>query len=643
MWLVIPFSFFFGFTIVSHVLSIILLLIIYFVIKIFYKNSAGLRLNFDGNEKTIIALALPIFLLISYLLYTHVLFPGSNGNLLGGQSTYGDLSLHLGIITSIATQGKFPPEYSIYPGKLLSYPFLADSLSSSMYLLGTSLRWSILIPSFVMVLLMVLGFFILSFELIKHKYASVFATILFFFNGGFGFIYFMDGLGKDTTNFTRIFTEYYHTPTNYNEHFIRWSNTICDMIIPQRTTMAGWMIAIFAFWLLHKAINENNKTYFVLSGITAGLLPMVHTHSFLAFGIISAMWSIVYLLKNEYKNEYITKFLKYDCVFLLLVFTIYPKFGLIAAILSLILLAGIVILYIWQNDKQDIKNYIFSWFYFLVPVAILAIPQLIFWTFPQSSGNGFLRLQAGWAANEGDIWSWFWIKNVGIVLILLIPAILAAKRKFINIYFGATILFVISNLVLFQPNNYDNNKLLYIWYMFSAILVAAYIFSIFNRMKGIQGRWTLIAIVVFLGTFSGILTIGREIKSAGIENYSSAQVSAAEFVKANTPKDSIFITADEHLNPVSSLAGRNIYVGTGLYLAFHGLDTSSRAAEVKQMYESSNDFKHLADKNKIDYVFVSDYERNKYKIDLTYFEANYPLIYHKSNIYIFAISDRAKK
>lgn len=52
---------------------------------------------------------LPFWLFSLYLLYTHTL-RGENGALHCGQSTYGDMSLHLGLMTSVAEQETFPPE-----------------------------------------------------------------------------------------------------------------------------------------------------------------------------------------------------------------------------------------------------------------------------------------------------------------------------------------------------------------------------------------------------------------------------------------------------------------------------------------------------------------------------------------------------
>ena len=117
---------------------------------------------------------------------THTLAP-AEGGLYTGQSCYGDLSLHLGLITSTATQGFFPPEYSILPGVLVSYPFLCDTVSSSLYLLGSSLRVSYMLPMFWALANVFVGMYLFSMKLLANNKKAALAALLFFVGGGFGF------------------------------------------------------------------------------------------------------------------------------------------------------------------------------------------------------------------------------------------------------------------------------------------------------------------------------------------------------------------------------------------------------------------------------------------------------------------------
>jgi len=585
IWTVVPFAFIFGFNTLSHFLAAAFSLVLY----LWYAKKTPKPQAFHVSElKSLLlpmGMILPITTLIGILLHTHVLLPGSNGELFGGQSTYGDLAMHLSMISSIATQQSFPPEYSIFTGTKLSYPFLVNSLSSTFYLFGSSLRYAVLIPSLVITFYLVFGFYFLVYHLLRRHLASYIASLLFFFNGGFGFIYFMDGLRKNSENFTRIFSEWYHTPTNYNEHFIRWSNVISDMIVPQRTTLIGWTIALFLFWLALRAIEKKSKLYLLVLGILTGLMPMIHTHSFLAFGIIALVWFLVELFNEKERLDYIKK-----------------------------------------------------WLYFGVPVALLALPQLFFWTFSQATGDSFTRFHFDWA-NEGDIWLWFYIKNIGIVFILALPAFLSVSKRLQKIYLGPIVLFLIADFIVFQPNLYDNNKLFYMWYVFTVILVVAFLIQMHTLLKPLRGRYLLLAFVIFAGTFSGILTYGREVKSQ-YQLFSLADIKAAEYVKENIPADALFLTATNHLNTISVLTGRDIYCGAVIHVFFHGLDFHKRDKEIRTMYTNKGQFAKLANEKKIDYVYLSVYERKKYGVRAAYFK-DYPKVYDANGISIFAVSKRA--
>ena len=493
----------------------------------------------------------------------HILVPTENGGVSSGQSTYGDLNMHLGYITSIAEQGKFPPDYAFLSGYKLNYPFFVNMLSSSLYLFGTPLRWAVLIPSYVFALLLVVGFYLLSLKISNKKSAAVLATIFFFLCGGFGFAYFFDGARENPEVFTRIFTEYYHTPTNFNENNIRWANSICDMIIPQRTTMAGWCMFMPCLWILIDAIKSKNKNTFILLGILSGCLPMIHTHTFLAFGIICASLFIAYLIK-----------------------------------------------------EKDKKTFFINWLIFGGITLALALPQLCLWTFSQTSESSYhILFEFNWV-NKADPYIWFYIKNWGIIALFAIPAFIYTNKDNRKLYISALAVFAIAEFIIFQPNKYDNNKLFFISYIIITILVSDWLTYIWGRLTCVRGRIYLAMLVIFLGTFSGVLTIGREFCSAGkYETFTKDMIEMSEYIKQNTPKDSIFLTSTTHVNPVCSLAGRNVYVGSALYVYFHGFgdEYSIRAFNVEAAYKNNSaSLVDFCKKNNIAYVYVGQSENSEF-------------------------------
>jgi hypothetical protein len=243
-----------------------------------------------------------------------------------------------------------------------------------------------------------------------------------------------------------------------------------------------------------------------------------------------------------------------------------------------------------------------------------------------------------------DLTVWFWLKNVGLVFVLLLPALVWADKKLWSFYSGAVVIFLVANMYIFQPNDYDNNKLLYLWYALTVILVPKYLLAIHGRLQGMRGAGVLCAIVLLFLTLSGLLTVGREFASSyEFELFSPSATAAADIVKRRTPVDALFVSSDNHNNPIAALAGRNVFSGTPIFLGFHGLDYEERFNRVTAMYTKPSEFPRLAAENRIDYVYFSDFERERFKVGPEYFARNYPVLFRQGDVMIFAISDRARR
>lgn len=564
--IVLP-SLFLNFTHLSHIVLIVLsvLPLIYIVKKTGIKKFNNLLVCKCGvesgiNIKILLFIILPIILLISLLMTNHILAPYETGGVASGQSTFGDLQMHLGFITSIAEQKAFPPNYAFLDGYTLNYPFFVNMLSASLYLFGTSLRLAVLIPSYFLTALLVTGFYIIAYRLTQNTASAILSTLLFFFGGGFGFSYFFDGAKADTTIFTKIFTDFYQTPTNLPDINLRWVNPICDMIIPQRTTMAGWCMFFPTLWLLLEGLETNQKKHFIILAILAGSMPMIHTHSFLALGIISAVLFFAYIIKTPNKKDYLKNWIIYGSI-----------------------------------------------------VFIIAAPQLIFWTFSQTiNNNSFLRFSFNWVNND-DPYFWFYLKNWGITALFAVPAIMYASKNNKKLLLACGFMFFIAEFIVFQPNEYDNNKLFFIVYMILLITVSDWLVHIWHALKGVKGRLYLAIIIIIAGTLSGTLTIIREYKSgATYQTFSDDDIKMSIYIRENTPSDALFLTSTSHLNPVVTLAGRNVYVGTYFYVSLHGMNDeySKRNDEIKNIYTGTYDELELFCKEKnIDYVYIGENEK----------------------------------
>ena len=244
-WMPIIFAFFMDFTVKAHICALVIQVLVFILVILktnreqgfinTYKKTIEWKRFFWENPASIIIFA--SFVIFAYCLNTHTILLNSDGSLHTGQATYGDMNMHIGFITSIAKQHTFPPEYSIYPGVKLAYPFLSDSISSSLYLLGASLRVAYIIPMLVAVMQVFCGFYCFIKFWFKKGSVAFIAFILFFYDGGFGFIHFLNKV-----NFSKNFTEFYFTPTSIGDYNYRWAQIIANMLIPQRATLFGWAV-----------------------------------------------------------------------------------------------------------------------------------------------------------------------------------------------------------------------------------------------------------------------------------------------------------------------------------------------------------------------------------------------------------------
>ncbi len=531
------------------------------------------------------ALVLPLLALSIYLQYTHILRE-VDGALHVGQSTYGDLSLHLGIATGLV-DAKYPATYTLIQDTLLGYPFLTDALSASMLVAGCDLALSMTIPGSLMMGLVYLGFVLLAWEMTRRPLAVVLSFLLLFFNGGFGFCYVLDTVWKDPSALKNVFTGFYGAPANMVEHNIRWVNVVCDMLIPQRTFLGGWTMLIPALYMLVRYLRRNEREWIPILGVWAGAMPMIHTHSFLALALISG-GTLFYSLFSERDKVGVLR-----------------DFGIYALI-----------------------------------AAVLAIPQLLTWSVPQTVDGGSLALRFNWVNFDPstgrliDGYFWFWIKNVGLVYLLMVPAALSQKKTGRALALGALLVYCIAELIQFQPNEYDNNKLFYAAFLLMLPMVGSYLACIWDKLRGLRGRAVLAGAFLTVSLLSGTLSLARETVS-DYTLFSAEEAGCAEFLQENTPRDAVFLTGDQHNNAVNALAGRQIVCGTGSYLYYHGIDYTDAYYAARNMLENPAENAALFEEYGVDYVYISNTERSNYQVDEQYFAENCEIVYNGFAIRVY--------
>lgn len=654
-WLPVLFAFLFDFTLLSHILALLCTLPV-FALAVNRRKSlteSFLAVPSSLKKHMLFLMILPLFLLFwGYLLHTHTLLPAADGSLYTGQCTYGDMNMHLGFITSIAAQKTFPPDYSIMPGVRLSYPFLSDSVSSSLLLFGCSLRLAYILPMFFAMAQIFCTVYLFAHSLFGSLKKSMLTLLFFFCNGGLGFAYFINWAREKSYRFSDIFTGFYLTPTNLVNENIRWVNVVADMFLPQRATLFGYAVLFPALWLLYQASFRERREYFPLAGLFAAALPMIHTHSFLSAGIVSAVWLLLWL-RNRVKSQEETSPNEKTHLggILLAVFVLFmcllqflndrgkiTSGGLMLIGLSLFIAAviygfSLLVSFIKKSGPRELMH---TWGLYLLPVLLFAVPQLSFWTFGQVSEGGFVRGYFNWG-NQGDFYPWFYLKNMGLPFLAILGAACACTRKKAPLFLPALFLWWLGELIVFTPNTYDNNKLLYAAYMLLCLGAADYCVELYENNKKTGGIKMLAAAFLFFTALSGALTLGREWVSS-YQLYDAAQTSLAEYIMENTPADAVFLTHNHHNNAVASLTGRNIVCGSDSFLYFHGLDTGQRKADLRLMFETPALHLDLYEKYNVTYVVISPFERANYGIDEDAFRELFTETYSSGGVTLYQVS-----
>jgi len=649
-WIPVLFAFFFDFTILSHMLALAAgLPLLFWSLRGDKSCNPTLRTLIGqlSYHKVFLIVAGITMLFWVYLLNTHTIPLAENGAMLTGQCTYGDMNMHLGFITSIAVQGTFPPEYSLFPGARLSYPFLSDSISSSIYLMGASLRYAYILPMIAAFGQILGSVYLLAHTLLRSRAKALLTYLFFFLNGGLGFFYFINWSREGGYTLKDIFTGFYTTPTNLVEHNIRWVNVIADMFLPQRATLFGYAVLFPAIWLLYKAVFQERKSYFLPAGILVSALPMIHTHSFLGMGLVSAAWLLTYLHNSqagETRHPLPTGRLLLAFVVAMCLLQSWLKKGQIhEKDLLIFCVMGIIAcvfygayLLICHITAGGWKHILQTWGVYLACVLLLALPQLLFWTFGHVIGNtNMLRGHFNWG-NQGDFYPWFYLKNMGLPLVLGLAGICAKRKAILPLLSPIPVIWFVIELIVFQPNVYDNNKLLYIAYLFLCVIAADYSVELYRKVKELGGANLLAGCILFFSLLSGVLTLGREAVSEYVL-YGTHYVELAKYIEKNTLPDATILTNTRHNNEIASLTGRNLVCGADTFLYYHGIDTTKRKEQVRQMYEYPISGQHLFEEYAVDYVLVSSFERSSYAVDEEALQAMFTPAFESGDVVLYQV------
>lgn len=541
-------------------------------------------------------------------------------------NNFGDLPFHLSVITSFAHGNNFPPEDPTYAGVRFTYPFLTDFISAIFVRCGASLRDAMFIENFLVAISFVGLLHRWARVILRDRLAALLTPLLVLLNGGFGWFLLFNDVKANAGDVLGVLKQLPHSYTVIPETTWRWGNAISTLLVPQRGILLGLPLAVIVFtqwWLSgdeegtrgnritgtrgrgdgetrgqrekgagrradggkgsnkQRGKKQRNATVrsepalprasvsprprassslrltvsplrrLVAAGIVAGLLPLVHAHSFVVVMIVGA------------------------CIALL------------------------------QRRWRD-------WAVFFIVASLIAVPQM-WWSTRNSAVETakFFAWSFGWDRGQENA-LWFWFKNTGLFIPLIVTAILwrgkgfAVSRRLLLFYLPFILCFVIPNSVRLAPWIWDNIKVLFYWWLASAPVVALLLTRLWRA--GPLRRLLSIVLLVCLTLAGSLDVIGIVSQSGNYQVFDRDALSFVQVVKQQTEPRSLIIHAPVHNDPVF-LTGRRSLMGYPGHIWTHGLEFTERESEIRRIYAGTPDAEILLEKYGVEYAVVGPLER----------------------------------
>lgn len=557
-----------------------------------------------------------LFLMLWFFFQRAMLVMPDGGIGTGAVNNLGDLPFHLLVINGFTTGQSFPPDNPIFSGTTLSYAFITDLVAAMLTFVGASVREAMFVQNFLLAISIVVLLSGLTLKLTKSVFAAAIAPLLLVFAGGLGFLmFFSDSTATDAGVLKQIFqlnTDY----TLRGGTIWRWGNPLTTLFVTQRTLLLGLSMALIVFAavfgifdkLKARSDDENSTVtgsfgipfdryaFLVVPGMLAGLIPLIHTHTFLVVAGFSAIIAVASLQH-------------------------------------------------WR-----------SWAIYFAGMAAAAIPQIIYIKSGSATAvDQFFGWDLAWDNGEHNA-LWFWFVNTGVFIPLLLVAVWLLVRRYLNgsnlsvdvneenrnarrlllFFLPFALCFFAANTFRLAPWIWDNVKILIYWYIGAIPIVAWLLAEMRSRIKG---AFVLVPALLVLLTLSGWLDVWR-VASSQIEHQilPPTLVGIARDLKPKISRDTLILTAPEYATlPV--LTGSRWFLGYTGHVWSHGIAGQERESIVKRIYAGGDEARKLILENKIDLIVIGPQERHFTIVNEQFFE-EFPIAVQAGDYRVFQVTQR---
>jgi hypothetical protein len=538
-----------------------------------------------------------------WLIFDRVMIETGGGFATGVTNNYGDLPFHLGVITSFVYGNNFPPQDPEFAGVKFTYPFIADFVAACFVRAGASLREALFLENYVLSLSLFGLLHRWAKALTRDRAAALLTPVLILLGGGLGWWMLFDEAGQGGRGIFSLLGNLTHDYTIMPTGGWRWGNAFTSLLIPQRSILLGLPLAtiVFTEWWAALQNGEEGKEGKIKNSKGKG--KSAKGRKTKAEAPASLLPTAFYLLPSA-RRMIAAGFIAGS-----LVLVHAHSFGVC-------MLAGACLVVIFRERWRE-------WALFFAAAFIIALPEM-WWSARGSSTSfrSFLGWQFGWDKGEENFF-WFWFKNTGFFIPMVVAAIYwrrqrpLVSRRLLLFYLPFTLFFVIPNLIRLAPWVWDNNKVIFYWYVASAPLVALLLVELWRRSAALR----VAAVILFISlTLAGSLDVWRVVSQTTEHGEFDADgIRFAEMIKQKTEPRALILNAPTFNHPVL-LTGRRSLLGYPGHIWTHGLDFVPRETDIRRIYAGAPGADGLLAGYGVEYAVVGPLERNLMPVNQQFFE-----------------------
>ena len=534
----------------------------------------GLRDLLSSRVGLLVLVVISGFVLRLAWLWSDALTVDREGLWVSQINLWGDWTLHLGDVSAFAYGDNFPPVQTRFVGAPLAYHYLTSVTAAAMVTLGMSPWGALALQSFLFSVAIVLSVYALAKRMTRDRAAAAITVLLFLVGGGLGWTVAVGELVGTGEPVGILLDRLWDKKAQTAGNF-RWRNIYFASIGPQRAYLYGLPLFALILTALTRAVRTKEKRVFILAGAVAGMLPLAHLGTMLTLAVVTPVMFLLFRQRG--------------------------------------------------------------WLWFFAVWIGVAVPQLFFQQGGTAGALSAFRWAPGWVASP-DPWLWFWIKNLGLFFFLLLFALAdtslmsRTERRILGSFMAA---FVLANLFVFQPWDWDNTKLLVFWYLAACIFVSALVVRSWGQFRQPAARLALILAVVSI-LLSGALQHLHQL--LGLDRHlllTHDEMVLAQRVRDETDPHAVFITGHQHNHPIHVLAGRRVVMGYPGWLWSQGYDYRDRQRDVQTIFVMSPQASELLEAYGVDYVVVGPGEQDQFGADPDLFRARYPTVIRTDTYEVF--------